>query len=384
MQKEENKKDNLVTLAILSYTKAEILKSILEDNNIEAFIANVNQIQPVISSGVRLRIKESDLARALEISEKTTDLFPKSEGKEEEEEQETILIPIDFSKNSMKAYEFGFKLANDMNANIVLLHVYFTPVYAASLPNGDIFNYQKQGFNREATIIHKQVEDKANALAKELDTLIDSGELPPINYIVKLREGIPEEEIVRYARRHNINLIIMGTRGSSQKKEDLIGSVTAEVMDRCDTTVLAIPENKVYKPFDQVKNIAFLTNLDPRDIIALDDLLHREIKINKCILSLVHVTDEHNRWDEIELGGIKEYLTNKYTELTVETEIVRSDNDFGEAMQRFVNNKQIELITLTSYRRNLFARLFNPSMARKMVFQTDVPMLVINVDKNKK
>ncbi len=385
MQDKDKKKDNLVTLAVLSYTKAEILKTILEDNGIETFLMNMNQIQPVISAGVRVRIKESDLSKALEISENTNDIFPekKENSTNPEDNQETILIPIDFSKYSMKACEFGFKLAQDMNANIVLLHVYFTPVYAASLPNGDIFNYQKQGFNREASIIHKQVEDKSQNLANELDELIDSGKLPAINYIVKLREGIPEEEIVRYARRHDINLIIMGTRGSSQKKEDLIGSVTAEVMDRCDTTVLAIPENKEYKPFDQVKNIAFLTNLDPRDIIALDDLLHREIKISRCKLSLVRVTDEHNRWDEIELGGIKEYLTNKYKELTVEFEIVRSDHDFGEAMQEFVDRKNIELITLTSYRRNLFARLFNPSMARKMVFQTDVPMLVINVDKNK-
>lgn len=384
MQDKDKSQEKLVTLAILSYTKAQILKTILEDNGVPTTLMNVNQIQPVISSGVRVRIRESDLNKALEISEKTTDIFPDSdsEDKSDEDKQETILIPVDFSKYSMKACEYGFKLANDMNARVVLLHVYFTPVYAASLPNGDIFNYQKQGFNREASIIHKQVEEKSNALIQELDRLVESDALPAINYIVKLREGIPEEEIVRYARRHNINLIIMGTRGSSQKKEDLIGSVTAEVTDRCDTTVLVIPENMVYKPFDQVKNIAFLTNLDPRDIIALDDLLHREIKINKCILTLVHITDENNRWDEIELGGIKENLTKKYPELTVNYELIRSDKTFTDVLTNFVEDKNIELITLTSYRRNLFARLFNPSMARKMVFQTDLPMLVINVDKD--
>lgn len=378
-------KDRLVTLAILPYTKAEILKSILADNGVDAIIMNVNQIVPVISSGVRVRIREEDLAKALEISEKTQDIFSNEDKDSDEDKRETILIPIDFSKYSMKACEFGFKLAKDMDADVVLLHVYFTPVYAASLPNGDIFNYQKQGFNKEAGIIHKQVEEKSNVLITEIDERIEAGTLPAINYIMKLREGIPEEEIVRYTRRHSIDLIIMGTRGSSQKKADLIGSVTAEVIDRSETTMLVIPENnREYKPFDTVKNIAFLTNFDPRDIIALDDLLHREIKLNRCVLSLVHITDEHNRWDEIELGGIKEYLTKKYPELTVEYDIVRSDVDFAEALSGFVESKDIELITLTSYRRNLFARLFNPSIASRMVFQTDLPMLVINVDKNKK
>ena len=296
-------KDRLVTLAILPYTKAEILKSILADNGVDAIIMNVNQIVPVISSGVRVRIREEDLAKALEISEKTQDIFSNEDKDSDEDKRETILIPIDFSKYSMKACEFGFKLAKDMDADVVLLHVYFTPVYAASLPNGDIFNYQKQGFNKEAGIIHKQVEEKSNVLITEIDERIEAGTLPAINYIMKLREGIPEEEIVRYTRRHSIDLIIMGTRGSSQKKADLIGSVTAEVIDRSETTMLVIPENnREYKPFDTVKNIAFLTNFDPRDIIALDDLLHREIKLNRCVLSLVHITDEHNRWDEIELG----------------------------------------------------------------------------------
>ena len=61
--------DKLVTLAILTYAKAQILKNVLENEGIEAYIHNVNLIQPVISSGVRLRIKESDLPHALQIIE---------------------------------------------------------------------------------------------------------------------------------------------------------------------------------------------------------------------------------------------------------------------------------------------------------------------------
>ena len=45
--------DKLVTLAILTYAKAQILKNVLENEGIETYIHNVNQIQPVVSSGVR-------------------------------------------------------------------------------------------------------------------------------------------------------------------------------------------------------------------------------------------------------------------------------------------------------------------------------------------
>ena len=47
----------LVTLAILTYAKAQILKNVLENEGIETCIPNINQIQPVVSSGVRVRIR---------------------------------------------------------------------------------------------------------------------------------------------------------------------------------------------------------------------------------------------------------------------------------------------------------------------------------------
>ena len=61
--------EKLVTLAILTYSKAQILKTVLEGEGIETFIHNVNLVEPVISSGVRVRIKESDLPHALQIVE---------------------------------------------------------------------------------------------------------------------------------------------------------------------------------------------------------------------------------------------------------------------------------------------------------------------------
>ena len=56
--------DKLVTLAILTYTKAQILKNVLENEGVETYIHNVNQIQPVVSSGVGLRMKDSERPRA--------------------------------------------------------------------------------------------------------------------------------------------------------------------------------------------------------------------------------------------------------------------------------------------------------------------------------
>lgn len=104
--------DKLVTLAILTYAKAQILKNVLENEGIETYIHNVNQIQPVVSSGVRVRIKESDLPHALKITESSAWLSEEVVGGKSpklEKVSNKVLIPVDFSNYSLKACEFGFK-----------------------------------------------------------------------------------------------------------------------------------------------------------------------------------------------------------------------------------------------------------------------------------
>ena len=107
--------DKLVTLAILTYAKAQILKNVLENEGIEAYIHNVNLIQPVISSGVRLRIKESDLPHALQIIESSAWLSEdiikgKESSSERNKEKRKVLIPIDFSNYSLKPANLVFLL----------------------------------------------------------------------------------------------------------------------------------------------------------------------------------------------------------------------------------------------------------------------------------
>ncbi len=55
----------------------------------------------------------------------------------------------------MKACEFGFNFAQNMGAEVVLLHVYFTPIYTTSLPYGDVFNYQLTDDENVKNILQK-------------------------------------------------------------------------------------------------------------------------------------------------------------------------------------------------------------------------------------
>lgn len=373
--------EKLVTLAILTYTKAQILKNVLENEGIETYIHNVNQIQPVVSSGVRLRIKESDLPKALKITESSVWLAESIVGEgmpKVENESKKVLIPVDFSGYSMKACEFGFNIAKAYGAEVVLLHVYFTPIYASSLPYGDVFNYQISDEEAIRTVIQK-VHSDLNALSDKIKEKVASGEYPDVKYTCVLREGIPEEEILRYNKEQRSRIIIMGTRGKNQKDIDLIGSVTAEVIERSRTTVLAIPENTPFNEFGEVKRVAFITNFDQRDLIAFESFINswKPFRFSVSLIHLAGVKDAKDTWNEIKLAGIKEYFNKQYPELEIQYDVVMND-DFLKSLDQYIETNQIDIITLTSYKRNIFARLFNPGIARKMIFHTDTPLLVIN------
>ena len=254
------------------------------------------------------------------------------------------------------------------------LCVYFTPIYATSLPYGDVFNYQLSDEENVRNILQK-VHSDLNALSDKVKAKVASGEFPDVKYTCVLREGIPEEEILRYSKENRPRIIIMGTRGKNQKDIDLIGSVTAEIIERSRVPVLAIPENTPFKQFSEVKRIAFITNFDQRDLIAFDSLIN-SLKPFHFSVSLIHLADVKDTWNEIKLGGIKEYFQKQYPQLDIYYDVVKND-DFLNSLDNYIKTNQIDIITLTSYKRNIFSRLFNPGIARKMIFHSDTPLLVI-------
>lgn len=367
--------EKLITLAVHTYEKAQILKTLLETEGIEAYIHNVNQIQPVVSAGVRVRIKESDLPHALRIIEDSKWL--EEPGVEDLEKYKTkqVLIPVDFSEYSIQACELGINYAYKTGGDVMILHSYFTPYFPTAIPIGDTLNYQ---LNDSDSIQHliKRVQNDMDNLCTLITRKMGTGELPKVKFDYTLREGLPEEEIIRYSKENFPALIVMGTRGKNKKEMDLIGSVTGEIIEACKVPVLAIPENISFKDLSTAQNIAFATSFNQRDLVVFDQFM--ELMKNYSInIHLFNISTSKDEWNEIRLSGINDYLEKQYPKANI-THTVLDDGDLLLAVEKFVRDKSIDVITLSTHRRNILARLFNPSIARKMLFHTDTALLVLH------
>lgn len=363
--------EKLVTVAIHTYEKAQILKSVLEVQGIDAYIHNVNPILPV---GVRVRIKESDLPKALGIIEDMNNKEELEKALEELNKKPMVLLPIDFSDYSLKACEFAFPLAASIDAEVVLLHAYLSPSFS-TMPIGEVINHD--GKTEETALEQlEKAKEELGKLESKIEDLITKGEWPRVKYRHVIREGVPEDQILGYAERHNPRIIIMGTRGCDKKDMDFIGSVTAEIIERSHVPVFTIPENVTLNSFDSIKNVAFSTSFDDKDLIAFDKMMAL-LSPNNASMHFIHFDKKDDSWAEIKLSGIKSYFQENYPNQKFEYHLIPG-NDILTAYDDFIHKNNIDAIALTTHKRNLISRLFNPSMARKMVFHTDTPMFVFH------
>ena len=367
--------DKLVTLAIRTYQRAQMIKTILEENDIETVIHNLNLENPEMAVGVRVRIKEKDLPRALKIVEEVESAWEKEENGDISQASKEVLIPIDFADLVLPAIEIGFHYAHSLKAKVVLMYTYFRPAYTISSNNHDMSIYSLSDNELLRRVVSQANADKENML-NIIQKQIRNHELPDVPHHFELREGIPEDEILEYSKQHKPALVVMGSHGKKASTE-IIGSVTGEVLESCVSPVLAVPTSSSLKKASDVERIAFLTNFEQKDLIAIDNAISLFLS-KKLEIFFIHASEKEEKWDEIILAGIKNYFATHYPSIITHYDIINAPNS-AEVIDDYLEQEKIDVLAFNARRRNLFSRLFNPGLAYKMALNSDTALFVTHI-----
>ena len=362
--------EKFISIAIHTNDKALFLKNTLETEGIEAHLEEVVSPKNSLTIGLKVSVKCTDLPKALSIIE-NRNLFSYSDNGVliKDDNRRRILVPVDFSEYSMQACLFAFDLAKSINAKVKIIHIYFNPFYPQ--------RYTKQQTKK---VEHKSVEEQVKAniqkLCNEIDSKILSGELPSVNYSYFIKEGLPEEEIVLFANDYKPELLIMGTRGKDEKEGDLIGSVTANVIEMTHLPLMAIPHNTSFARIRDVRKISFLTNFSQRDILAFDKMVQTLVECD-FMFEVIHVsTSEKDKWDENKKAEVKDYFVSKYLDLRILFKQIETE-DFLTGLDTYIQNEKIDVLALTTSKRNIFMRMFRPSISRKMLYHSNTPLFIL-------
>ena len=352
----------------------------LEREGVTAVLHNVNLSTPVVSSGVRVRIKESDLPQALRIIENSEIFAPKKECAQTSDDAEPIiLVPVDFSDYSMKATVMAFDVAYRHKARIMLLHSFINPALSKRVQLTDSFSFELAESQEVGNALMRAARITMDLFETQLRQRIKDGEIPPVKFSNLITEGVPEDVINETAKTLSPILIVMGTRGADRKEEELIGSVTAEVLDSCRFPVFSIPENITLERISDISHLLFFSNLEQEDLLALE-AIYRLFVHTPLEITIVHVPGkkELSSNDRKAIKSLVEYCRNHYPSFTFNSDEIALGT-LGDDYRRIAREHKVNLVALPNKKRNVFFRFFNPSLAHKLLLHADIPMLVIPV-----
>lgn len=137
-----------------------------------------------------------------------------------------ILHPTDFSDGSNRALKYACSLATQFNTELHLINV----VHDAGLISPPISGFIPPDYYKQQ--IQYATEELA-ALPEKV--LSHSGSV-----VRNVCEGIPFVQIIRYAKEHAIDMIVMGTHGYTGVKHMIMGSVAENVVRKAPCPVLTI------------------------------------------------------------------------------------------------------------------------------------------------
>lgn len=138
-----------------------------------------------------------------------------------------ILLPTDGSQGASEALNCATAIARKFDSELEVVfvtepHPMLTAPYSESILMDALQATREEG---------------ENVLAQATETARQSG----IDQVKSaMLEGHPAEEIVRYAREHQMDIIVMGTHGRRGINRMLLGSIAEEVVRTASMPVMTV------------------------------------------------------------------------------------------------------------------------------------------------
>ncbi|WP_299216353.1 universal stress protein [uncultured Aquimarina sp.] len=272
-----------------------------------------------------------------------------------------ILIPIDFSENSINALQYAKTLFSTEICTFYLLNVYITN--PSNLLSEEYNNSVLTKMSYES---EKDLKLFLNKNSSENDNNNHRFEsVFKVNTLVKAINSVVTSK--------KIDFIIMGTKGANGAKEVFLGSNTVKVINRVENfPVLVVPQNYIPK---KPSVITFSTNF-------------KRSYIEKELKPLINIAISNNSKVNIARIMMEEYLNdhqkvNKKTLKVFFKEIdyifckIDLESSQTNAIKNFVQQTKSDLIVLIHHKHNFFQKLLEEDVVEKISFNSSIPLLIL-------
>lgn len=267
-----------------------------------------------------------------------------------------ILLPTDFSKNARNAIKYAVDVFGK-DSIYYLVNIFREP-HATSSSLVSIVD-----------ILQKTSEESLVREKKKMEALFPSLDL---NIEVISKYGDTTTVINNLADDKDVDFVVMGTKGASGIKEVLLGSVTADVIQKVVRPLIAVPDRCSFTGYEKM---GFAADL-------------REIKNHDCLIPMVNFAKDFNSaieivtiQDEVVYASEEEALVGlEIHDILREVEhsfVRRESEDVIEGIEAYMHEDNPDLMVLIPRKTKFWDRVFKISVTKKIALHADVPLLIL-------
>jgi len=284
-----------------------------------------------------------------------------------------ILVPYDFSKMAIHAFDFAMKLSTTYSKlHITLIHVVELPLNAnVGYMGGGIdplSDYQNQVYFRELLELRK----------KELDQLKKKYTSPKYHLDAVVTVGNVFREITTVITEKKPDLVVMGSSGTSGWEEFWIGSTTEKIVRTAPCPVITI---KGETDPSQLKKVVFASSFDELDVDLAARIKNMQ-QVFDAQFYFVSINTPRNFITSREAQHRLDKFIHRYKFVQVHTEIYNSLSEDAGILE-FADDIEADLIAMATHGRTGMLHLLTGSIAEDVVNHSKRPVWTLKTTPQK-
>lgn len=276
----------------------------------------------------------------------------------------TFLVPSDFSKNATTALLYAIHLSYLMQAKIVVFHCYQVSFNVISEARSE--EQTDLLIKKDIGIALQNLQTQVNNAYKELGiTTVPSTTSVGVEF-----NPLVVEKIIDVARKHQADVIVIGTHGASGLNKVFFGSNTSTMISKSDIPVLAIPENY---SFEKIGTIALASDLeDP------EDELNRVMPFVSAIgarLDIVHLDYEIDPFNGKEQRVVKLMEKNAYGKIRLVKQKAVIEHTLLKQLRKYLDEQKPLWLVMFTKERSFWNKILLRSKTEDIANFMQLPLL---------
>jgi nucleotide-binding universal stress UspA family protein len=284
-----------------------------------------------------------------------------------------VLIPTDFSGNSISVCKYAASIIGSGSAEILLFYILpdMLMVPDSSFPAGIDSNALLN--SDYLNVLKEQAVSNMQQLEKQLLKFVKDKGFSNISISTGIGSGDAEWEIMDACEHFAPDVIVMGTRGSGNKGF-LEGSMAGKIMSKANIPVIAVPDECSCRVPGKILYATNFNENDYRKLVLLFKLFEKlDVVIYVTHFNIDGKQEQGNeKMNELKLAFKEERSKGKIFFNIINS--LNKDASLGLFCQEF----EIDMIAFISHRTNIFKNLFSHKIHKKDFFKLNLPMTALH------